>query len=124
MKMGIDNRQTRLRLAGFLVLLVGLGSGMFIYLTAADVYDSGFGYEIIEGKAYPIRPEDSKSYRHDLELYGGKLNVVADEFNRWFAGLWHGKTLAFTVACCTVLISLILFIAASHVSSGLISRRQ
>jgi hypothetical protein len=28
-----------------------------------------------------------------------------DELRRGFIGLWHGKSLAFTVACITVLVS-------------------
>ena len=38
---------------------------------------------------YPIMPEDSKLYRHNLEVYGGKLNVIMDDFRRWFVGLWQ-----------------------------------
>jgi hypothetical protein len=44
-------------------------------------------------------------YRDDLELYGGKTSVLLDDFARWFAGLWHGKSLAFTVACITIFMS-------------------
>lgn len=56
-------------------------------------------------------------YKHDLELYGGKLNVLADQFMRWFAGLWHGRSLAFTVACITVVISLVFFFVAHNLTS-------
>jgi hypothetical protein len=40
---------------------------------------------------------------HDLEVYGGKANVIAAQFREWFDGLWHGKQLAFTVAVITVI---------------------
>jgi hypothetical protein len=50
--------------------------------------------------------EKTKLYRHDLEVYGGRANVLADDFREWFAGLWHGRTLAFTVAGLTVLAAL------------------
>jgi len=43
---------------------------------------------------YPMMPEDSKMYQRDLELYGGKAAVLADEFWRWFVTLWHGTRLA------------------------------
>ena len=62
--------------------------------------------------AYLIAPENSKKYVHDLELYGGKANVLANEFMSWFVGLWHGKSLAFTVACITIFISLGFFLVA------------
>src|SRR5262249_30024474 len=60
------------------------------------------------------RPEDplteqltSKKYLHDLEVYGGKANVLAEEFREWFAGLWYGKSLAGTIAVLTVLTALV-----------------
>jgi hypothetical protein len=54
-----------------------------------------------------------------LELYGGKAALVADDFSRWFAGLWHGKSLAFTVAVISIFISLVFFFAANRLPSRL-----
>jgi hypothetical protein len=56
---------------------------------------------------------------HDLELYGGKANVLANDFMRWFVGLWHGKSLAFTIACITILISFGFVFVANRLSSHL-----
>jgi hypothetical protein len=95
-----------------------LGSAIAIYLTAENDSESVLGYEVIGGNVYPIRPEDSKMYSHNLELYGGKANVFADELMRWFDGLWHGKSLASTVACLTILISLGFFFFARHLPSS------
>jgi hypothetical protein len=102
-----------------IIMLVGLGSAVLIYQSAGDDSDSVLGYEIIGGSAYPIRPEDSRTYRRDLELYGGKAAVIADDFSRWFVGLWHGKSLAFTVAGISFFISFVFFFAANHLSSRL-----
>ena len=99
-----------------IVLIAGLGGAALIYLTTDD-YSDNVGYEIIDGQAYPINPEDSKTYMHDMEIYGGKANVIADEFMRWFDGLWHGKGLAYTVAFFAIFISLILVLYASHLLS-------
>ncbi len=111
------NLQTRLYLATAMILLVGLGIAVLIYLKAGDETRGDLGYEAAGGQVYPVSPEDSKMYKHDLELYGGKMNVLADEFMRWFSGLWHGRSLAFTVACITVAISLVFFfIAHSSIS--------
>ena len=85
-------------LIGAIIMVVGLGSAIWIYQSAGDYSDGVLGYEIISGIAYPIAPEDSKVYRRDLEHYGGKAAIVVDDFSRWFIRLWHGKTLAFTVA--------------------------
>ena len=115
---GIINLKTRLYLIAAIVLLAGLSGAVLIYLTAGD-YSDNVGYEVVGGNAYPVNPEDSKIYIHDLELYGGKANVVTEEFMRWFDGLWHGKTFAFTVAVIVILISLGFILAAKRLSSSL-----
>jgi len=119
MKGKITNLQELLYLITVMILLVGLGSAILIYLTAENDPGSIPGYEGIGGYVYPIKPEDSKTYRHDLELYGGKWNLLADDFTHWFAGLWHGKSLAFTVACTTLFISFGFFFVARHLRSDL-----
>jgi len=118
MKSKITNLQKGLYLIAAIVLLAGLGGGVLIYLTAENDSYGVLGYEVIGGNVYPIKPEDSKTYMHDLELYGGKANVLVNEFMRWFDGLWHGRSLAFTVACIAIFISLVLFIVAGHLPSG------
>ncbi len=104
--------QTRLYLISTIILLVGLSSSIAIYLTAGNDSKSVLGYEIVGGNAYLITPENSKKYVHDLKLIGGNAAVFADEFNRWFIGLWQGESLAFTVACIAIFISLGFFFAA------------
>src|SRR6202035_1077247 len=49
--------------------------------------------------------EDSKVYLRQLELYGGKANVPGVELRQWFDGLWHGRSLAFTVAVLAALVA-------------------
>jgi len=99
------------------VLLAGLGSAVLIYETYLDRSTSVLGYEDAGGSVYPILPEDSKPYLRGLELYGGTANVLADELRRWFIGLWHGKSLAFTVACITIFVSSVLFYTARRLPS-------
>src|SRR5271169_2414827 len=96
--------KTRLYMISAVLLVIGLGSAILIYLTAGEASDSGLGLE------------NSKMYIHDLELYGGKANVMANELRNWFVGLWHGKSLAFTVACFAILVSLGFFLAARYTS--------
>jgi hypothetical protein len=119
MKWKIANQRTGLCLIGAFILLVGLGSAAFIYQVATNDSSSASGYEVIGGFIYPSSGENSKKYMHDLELYGGKAAVLADEFMRWFAGLWHGTSLAYTVACITIIISLGVFLVAAHLPSRL-----
>jgi len=86
------------RLKGLIaaILVSGLSASAIIYLTASYRPDSPPGYE----------PENSKRYVREMELYGGKANVLASDFREWFASLWRGRTLAFTVAVITVLLAL------------------
>ena len=112
MKWKTTNLQTRLYLISAIILLVGLSSSIWIYLTAENDSKSVLGYEIAGDNAYLIMPENSKKYVHDLELYGGKANVLANEFMSWFIGLWHGKSLALTVGCITIFISFGFFFVA------------
>jgi len=100
-----------------IILLVGLGTAIFIYQTADDDSSGALGYQIIGGTIYPIMPENTKIYKHDLEVYGGKAAVLADEFRRWFIGLWHGKSLAFTIAVITIFLSFAGFFTARHLPS-------
>ncbi|MCX5893867.1 MAG: hypothetical protein NTW80_13055, partial [Deltaproteobacteria bacterium] len=107
---------TRLKLISAIILLVGLSSAIWIYQSAGNAPYGALGYEVVDGTIYPLMPEDSKMYRHNLELYGGKLNVIMDDFRRWFLGLWHGKSLAFILAGTAILISYGFFYAAKHLA--------
>jgi len=86
----------RIRLVTRAILAVGFVAAVGVYAAAS------------------ARPEDplneqltSKKYLHDLEVYGGKANVLAAEFRDWFAGLWYGRNLAFTIAVLTVVAALV-----------------
>jgi hypothetical protein len=107
-------RRTRLNLIGVLIIVIGLGSAAWIYHHAPLLPYGALGYETIDGKIYPIMPQDSKMYQHNLEVYGGKFNVIMDGFRRWFIGLWQGKSLAVIIACATILIALGFFYAANY----------
>ncbi|HPT50672.1 MAG TPA: hypothetical protein PLS67_14100 [Accumulibacter sp.] len=93
-----SRRRRQLSLLGLLILVAGLSAAAWIFATAADDASEVIGYEIVNGERVPIGTSDSKAYRHDLERFGGKAAVFADDFNRWLAGLWHGKRLAVLLA--------------------------
>jgi hypothetical protein len=75
------------------ILIAGFGAAVIIYFTAGALPENPLGYE----------PLETKKYVHDLELYGGKANVLGEEFREWFTGLWYGKNLAYTIAAITIL---------------------
>ena len=107
-------RRIRIFLIGVAILLVGLGASVFIYVTAPDERSDVLRYEMVDGEAYAVLAGDSKQYRHDLERFGGKAAVFADDFNRWLSGLWKGKKLALTLAVLTAVIALGFFRAATR----------
>lgn len=96
--------QKRLYLIAALTLLLGLGSSAAIWFTAGDLADTTLVDEF----------RQSKVFRHELEAYGGKLSVVSSELMQWFNGLWHGRTLAWTVACISLVVSGGLFFVARY----------
>ncbi len=96
--------RTRLYLIAAIILLVGLSSAVLIYLKAETVSEDDLSYQL----------QHSKKYRHDMEVIGGKANVLIDDFNRWLDRIWHGKPLAYIVTCITVVISFGFSFVAYH----------
>ena len=78
------------------ILTVGLGSAVAIYLSAPSSPAGPLGPD----------PNDSKRYLRDMEVYGGKANLLASQFREWLGSLFQGRSLAFTVAVLTVLLAL------------------
>lgn len=103
----------RLRLACLVILVAGLCGALLIYLIAEDVPDDSLGVAIVNGTVYPLATRDSKTYRREVERFGGKAALLFDDFNRWFAQLWRGKSLAKTVAWISVLVSLAIYLFAN-----------
>ena len=83
----------RIRLATRAILVLGFAAAVVIFLTAKPPPGNPLGYD----------PMDTKRYLHDMEVYGGKANVLAAQFRDWFDSFWHGRTLAFTVAVLTMM---------------------
>jgi hypothetical protein len=98
------NQRTWLNLISTIILVVGLGSSVLIYQGVGNNPYGGLDFE------------NSRLYRHNLEVYGGKLNVIMDDFIRWFLDLWQGKSLAFIIACTTIIVSFGFFYAANRLS--------
>jgi hypothetical protein len=82
----------RLRLAGAAILLAGLLAAVLVNRTAAPD----------DEQALEARLNYTKRYEYQMELMGGKANILATEFREWFLGLWHGKRLARTLAVLSV----------------------
>jgi len=88
-----ENEALRRKRWTIAILSVGFAAAIVIYFTAAAPDENPLG-----------DPMQTKQYVHDLEVYGGKANVLAAQFREWFVGLWEGKNLAYTVAFSTVVL--------------------
>ena len=95
--------QARRRFIAIAILVAGFGSALVIYVTATPVPANPLGYD----------PEDSKQYLREMEVYGGKANLLASAFRQWVDSLWHGRRLAVTVVCLTLLLLLFFWVAST-----------
>ena len=86
--------QTRRNTIAAGLLVAGILASCVIYARAT-----------LEAADADERPNDSKQYLRQMEVFGGTANVLASEFREWFAGLWTGRRLAFTVAFLSILVA-------------------
>ena len=85
--------EQRLRAGTAAIFVIGFGASIWIYIHAQAPAANPLGYE----------PEDTKKYVREMEFYGGKANLLANDLRKWFESLWHGTRLAYTVAVLTVM---------------------
>src|SRR3954468_20327990 len=93
----------RLLTAAVAVLAIGLAAGAAIYFPAEDEPQLSTSYVVV------MDPAMTKTYVRELERFGGKPAVLFDEFNRWFASLWHGRALGVTIAWISIAIAALLY---------------
>jgi len=86
----------RLKRLVALILIMGFGVAVVLYVTATPGSGRSAGYD----------PADSKRDMREMEIYGGTANVLASDFRHRFTALWHGRNLAFTVAFLTLTLAL------------------
>ena len=77
------------------ILFAGLLSAEIVYFVAERDEESA----AVAGMTH------TKVYQHDMELVGGKAAVLAGGVADWFAGLWHGRNLAYVIAVVTLLVA-------------------
>jgi hypothetical protein len=101
---------SQVRWLSYALFTIGICSAILLYATAtaSPSPHQPLGYD----------PFTSKKYMRELELYGGKSNILAVEFRQWFASLWRGKNLAYTIAVFTVLLSSLLWLMGSPSASN------
>jgi hypothetical protein len=100
----------RLHLAGLVILVAGLLAAVLVFVIAAgDAGADAAGYTIVGGKTFAIGPGDSSRELQQIERLGGKAAVLTYQFQTWFASLWHGQRLAFTLAVLSIAVALACF---------------
>jgi hypothetical protein len=70
-----------------------------------------------------LEPQDSKSYLRQMEMVGGKANLVASEVRHGVSALLHGTNLAWTVLALTLLTAGVFWVAATQGHRGVAGSR-
>ena len=87
-------RAERIKNLVAIILTVGLGSAVVLFFTAQAPGSGPLG-----------DPNDSKRYLRDMEMFGGKANLLTAQFREWVGGLFQGRSLALTVAILALLLA-------------------
>jgi hypothetical protein len=74
------------------ILAAGLTASVVLYVRANSPGANPLGYD----------PSDTKQYLRQMEVYGGTANLLATQLRLWFASLWRGERLAYSVAVLTL----------------------
>ena len=83
------------------IVAVGIIAGVVLYLSAEPPLANVYGFS-------------NKRYLYELERLGGKSNVMTARLIDDFAGLWHGRNLAFTVAGLSGCVAWLFWFFATH----------
>jgi len=88
-----ERQHPRVTWWGVAILFTGLLAAEVVYFLAPD-----------DEADAAAQVTHAKLYEHNVELVGGKAALFAGRFNEWFASLWHGRSLAYTIAVVTVVV--------------------
>ncbi len=105
---GLERIATRAKAIAVMIFVIGLSGSIMVYVTAGPAVPNPLGYNLL----------DTKKYLRELEVYGGKGNLLITQFREWFGGLWHGQPLAFTLFFLTVILAFLFWLLGVQHSSG------
>ena len=105
--MNAFRRIASLNTVGVIVLVIGMSSAVLVYRLGQN--RSANSTTNSEWKDGSLALTDSKTSTRDIELYGGKLEVL---MVKWLEWLQHPESLAIIIAAVATLIALGCFIAA------------
>ena len=101
-----------LKTVGVIVLLFGMGSAVLVYRLGQD--HSATSTTNGEWKDSTLSLTDSKTATRDIELYGGKMEVL---MVKWLGWLQRPESMAIIIATISALIALGCFLVARRLSS-------
>ncbi len=78
------------------ILGAGWAAALMVYVKAGPSVEDDDLYDI----------EHSKRYLRQVEMIGGKAGLLANDLREWSSGLFHGRSLAYTLAVLTALVAL------------------
>ena len=99
----LTRAQVRLNAAGYVVLAAGCVGSVVAY-RAGIAYDAR--------NSFATDPIVAKQNDQRLADIAGKSNVFAHDTMQWFAGLWHGTHLAYTLGVLTLVVAGVCFFIA------------
>lgn len=100
--MGMTPQQKRRFITTAAITLIGASCSVIAYLTARETARTAFEDF-----------EQSKKFANEVERMGGKMSLIANDLGSWFAGLWQGQNVSYTIAVGTVIIALTYYLVAS-----------
>jgi hypothetical protein len=96
----------RAHLATVVMVIIGWSIAAVVYFRAAPEAED------------PLRQfHESKKYQADVERFGGKATVFANDLTDWIASLFRGQTLALTIAVITIIVAFGYLLRASRSAS-------
>ncbi|WP_316412452.1 hypothetical protein [Mesoterricola silvestris] len=100
-------RMDRIRLVTGSILAAGALSALVLHRFA-----------VTTAAPFALEDENSKAYLRQLEMMGGKANLLASQVRQGFASLWQGTTLAYTVFWISVAVAGIFWVVATQTGHG------
>lgn len=87
------------------MLALGLAAAGILYSRASNPAGGGSDYRVVGDQVFEV--DDSPGQLAQTRRMGGQSLVMIGQFDRWFASLWHGRRLAYTVAALAALTALL-----------------
>jgi|SRR5579862_2071732 len=108
-------RSKQFRLAGVVILALGLISAAAVYWSGVRSNDqAGQDADVVS----PLSPDDSRRYAYTVQTYSGDVGLLLDKLVRLEAELKEPKGVALVIAVVSVSLAMGCFLVASRVAEA------